>query len=76
MGELVRQAVLSRYQLDLSLSLNNKHKRALVAYQGGYISLARLASDMGMTIWDMRHWLNDHNIAQNNVFHQDDSDNA
>ena len=75
-GELVRQAVLARYQLDLSLSLNNKHRRALEAYQGGYISLPRLATDMGMTIWDMRHWLNDHNIAQNNVFYQDDSDNA
>ena len=75
-GELVRQAVLARYQLDLSLSLDNKQRRALEAYQGGYISLPRLATDMGMTVWDMRHWLNEHDIDQNNLFHQDDSDNA
>jgi len=75
-GELVRQAVLARYQLDLSISLNNKHRRALEAYQGGYISLSKLATEMGMTVWDMRHWLNEHDIAQNMAFHQDDSSNA
>ncbi len=75
-GELVRQAVLSRYQLDLNLSLNNKHQRALQAYQGGYISLSKLATEMGMTVWEIRDWLNDHNIEQNTAFHQNDASNA
>jgi hypothetical protein len=75
-GELVRQAVFARYQLDLSISLNNKQRRALEAYQGGYISLSRLAADMGMSVWDMRHWLNEHDLAQNNDFQQDDVTNA
>ncbi|MCK4604155.1 MAG: ribbon-helix-helix protein, CopG family, partial [Deltaproteobacteria bacterium] len=47
-GELVRQAVISSYQLELISSLNTSQKRALEAYQGGYISLSRLADEMGM----------------------------
>jgi hypothetical protein len=46
-GELVRQAVISSYQLELISSLNTRQKRALEAYKGGYISLSRLADEMG-----------------------------
>ena len=75
-GELVRQAVISSYQLELISSLNTSQKRALEAYQGGYISLSRLADEMGMNIWDTRTWLQEHNIPQNNSFLEDDVKNA
>ncbi len=75
-GELVRQAVFSRYQLDLDTSLNNRQRQALQAYQGEYISLSKLASDMGMTIWEMQEWLTEHNIAHNTIFQEDDVNNA
>ena len=75
-GELIRQAVMSRYQLDLISSLNNQQKRALEAYQGGYISLVRLAEEMGMNVWDMRIWLKEHDIPQNNSFIEEDVKNA
>ena len=66
-GELVRQAVLSCYQLDL-LNLNEKLRRAIEAFQGGYISLGKLAEEMGMNVWNTRKWLIEHDIAQNNSF--------
>ena len=75
-GQLVRQAVLASYQLDLASSLNINQKRALEAYQGAYISLSKLAEEMGMNIWDMRSWLRNHNIAQNSSFREDDVTNA
>lgn len=74
-GELVRQAVLSCYQLDL-LNLNEKQRRAVEAFQGGYISLGKLAEEMGMNIWDTRKWLDEHDISQNNSFLEDDVNNA
>ncbi len=74
--ELVRQAVISSYQLELASSLNIRQKRALEAYQGGYISLSKLADDMGMTLWDTRLWLREHDIPQNNSFIENDVKNA
>lgn len=75
-GELVRQAVISSYQLELLSSLNNKQKRALEAFKGGYVSLAKLAEEMGMNLWDMRTWLQEHDIPQNNSFVENDLKNA
>ncbi len=74
-GELVRQAVLSCCQLDL-LSLRNHQKRALEAYRGSYISLGKLAEEMGMNIFAMRQWLFEHDISQNTIFIEDDLSNA
>lgn len=74
-GELVRQAVLSCYQLDL-LNLNEKQRRAVEAFQGGYISLGKLAEEMGMNVLNTRKWLTEHDIAQNNSFLEDDLNNA
>jgi hypothetical protein len=74
-GELVRQAVLSCYQLEL-LNLNEKQRRAVEAFQGGYISLGKLAEEMGMNVWNTRKWLIEHEIAQNNSFLEDDVSNA
>jgi len=74
-GELVRQAVLSCYQLDL-LNLDEKQRRAVQAFQGGYISLGKLGEEMGMNVWNTRKWLIEHDIAQNNSFLEDDVNNA
>ena len=74
-GELVRKAILSSYQLDL-LDLSIKQKRAAEAFQGGYISIGKLAEEMGMNIWDTQKWLKDHEIMQNNAFIEDDVKNA
>jgi predicted HTH domain antitoxin len=74
-GELVRQAVHSCYQLDM-LNLTEKLRRAVEAFQGGYISLGKLAEEMGMNVWDTRKWLTEHDIAQNNSFLEDDVSNA
>ena len=74
-GELVRQAVISCYQLDL-IDLGEKQRRAVEAFQGGYISLGKLAEEMGMNIWDTRKWLEEHDIPQKNSFLEDDVKNA
>jgi len=75
MGDMVREAVVSCYQPHLS-SLNQSQRRALQAYQGGYISLGKLAGAMGMHILEMREWLNDHGIGQNSCYGEEDVPNA
>lgn len=74
-GELVRQAVVSCYQIEL-LDLGERQRRAVEAYQGGYISLGKLAEEMGMTVLKIRDWLKEHEIRQNNVFLEGDVKNA
>ena len=74
-GELVRQAVLACYQIEL-LSLNQRQKQAIAAFQGGYISLGKLAEELGMNLWDTRKWLEEHDILQNNSFYESDLENA
>ena len=74
-GELVRKALFSCYQIDI-LSLGEKQRRALEAFQGGYISLGKLAEEMGMNVWEIRKWLYEHNISPNYSFLEDDVDNA
>ncbi len=74
-GELVRKAVLSCYQLEL-LNLDERQKRVIAAYQGGYISLGKLSEEMGMDVWKTRKWLEEHDIPQNNSFIEDDIENA
>ena len=72
---MVRQAVLSCYQLDL-LNLNEQQRHAVEAFKGTYISLGKLAEEMGMTVWDTGNCLEVHNIAQNNAYLDDDISNT
>lgn len=74
-GELVRQALFSCYQIDL-LSLGEKQRRALEAFLGGYISMGKLAEEMGMNIWETRKWLHEHDFSPNYSFLEDDTKNA
>ncbi len=74
-GQLVREAVAACYQ-PASLDLPLPQRQALAAYQGGFISLGRLAGAMGMHVLDLRRWLNDHGLTQNNSFSEQDAANA
>lgn len=74
-GELVREAIASSYQLDLA-DLNDRRRMVVSAYQGGYVSLGKLAEEMGMTVLDARTWLTEHDIPQNNSFSEHDASNA
>ncbi len=75
MGELVRKAVLSCYQIDF-LSLNVKQRQAIEAFKGGYISIGKLSEEMGMNVLETRRWINEHDISQNNSFLEEDITNA
>ncbi len=74
-GQLVREAIHACYQVDLA-NLSKHQEQALAAYQGGFISIGKLAEVMGMHVLDMRTWLNDHTIAQNSQFAHKDITNA
>lgn len=75
MGELVRQALDSCYQLDL-LNLSEEQKQALSAYKGGFISIGKLAELMGHHVLQMRSWLKEHGISQNVSLQDMDVKNA
>ena len=74
-SELVRQAVSACYQVEL-LGLTEHQKRALAAYQGGFISLGKLAEALGKNSLDTMQWLKEHDIPQNTVFDGDDAAHA
>jgi len=74
MGELVRQAVSSCYQLDF-MDMPENHKEAVAAYKGGFISIGKLAEIMGMHALDIRTWLRERNIPQNSGYYGSDADN-
>jgi predicted HTH domain antitoxin len=74
-GQLVREAISACYQTTLT-ELPQRQRLALSAYQGGYISLSRLAKVMGMHALDMRKWLEDHNVTQPGAYGDRDADNA
>lgn len=74
-GQLVREAINACYQADFS-SLPRNQEQALSAYQGGFISIGKLAEIMGMHVLEMRTWLNEREIAQNNMLNDDYPTNA
>lgn len=74
-GQLVREAISTCYQTSFTdLPVTQRH--ALSAYQGGFVSLGKLARAMGLTVLEMRRWLDEHGIAQNNVCGEEDAANA
>jgi hypothetical protein len=66
-SDLVRDALAVCYQVEL-LGLSDKQRQALEAYKGGFISLGKLSELMGRTQIEMRKWLNEHHIPQNNIY--------
>ena len=75
MGELVRQAIIACYQADL-WALPQQQGEALAAFKGGYISIGKLAEVMGMLVVQLRIWLKERGISQNNSFGEADAANA
>lgn len=75
MGELVREAITNTYQLDFA-GLSDHERLAVEAFRGGYISMAKLAEEMGMHALDMREWLRNHGLAPGVIMSDSDLDNA
>ena len=72
-----RQCVPAIHDVPVELADLNEHQRTAVsAYKGGYISIWKLAEEMSMTVFDVRKWLSEHEIAQNNSFSDTDTKNA
>lgn len=74
-GQLVREALTACYQVTTEdLSINQRN--ALAAYQGGYISIGRLARDMGMHVLALRTWMNERGFGQSCALNDTDAANA
>ena len=74
-GQLVREAITACYQTSFA-DLPLKGRQALIAYQGGFISIGKLAKVLGMHVLDLRQWLNEHGVAQSNAFQDEDAAHA
>lgn len=74
-GQLVREAISACYQASAA-DLPLQQRQALAAYQGGYISIGKLAKEMGLHVLDLRSWLADQGIPQRNAFGEEDTDRA
>lgn len=74
-AQLVREAISACYQTE-STGLPIKQQQALAAYQGEFISIGKLARMMGMHVLELRHWLHEHGIAQNNAYTDRESADA
>ena len=74
-GQLVREALSACYQISFA-DLPLHQSQALAAYQGGYISLGKLARVMGVHVLQLRRWLREQGIDQNSVYADEDTANA
>lgn len=74
-GQLVRDAISACYQTAFA-ELPLRQSRALAAYQGGFISIGKLAREMGMHVLQLRSWLEEHGIPQRNVYGDEDAARA
>jgi len=74
-GQLVREAISACYQTAMD-DLPLRQRQAVAAYQGGYISLGKLARAMGMHVLELRDWLKEHDITARDAFAETDAANA
>jgi predicted HTH domain antitoxin len=74
-GQLVREAISACYQTSMS-DLPLQQSQAVAAYQGGYISISKLAREMGLHVLQLRSWLADQGIAQRNAYGDEDAARA
>lgn len=70
-GQLVRQAISACYSLAAD-ELPTQQRRAVAAYEGGFISIGKLADAFGMQVIEMRRWLSEHGIEQRTASSADD----
>ena len=74
-GQLVREAISACYQTSLS-DLPLHQSQAIAAYQGGFISIGKLAKAMGIHALQLRGWLEERGIEQRTTFSDEDVANA
>jgi predicted HTH domain antitoxin len=74
-GQLVREAIAACYQTALD-EMPLSQRQALAAYQGGYISMAKLAKVMGLHVLALRQWMEEHGIPQLNAYGDEDTAHA
>ena len=74
-GELVRRALRRTYLCGIE-GLSERKAGALSAYEAGYISLGKLADELGMDPVSLRAWLADNGVAPREDFSPSDADVA
>ena len=74
-GQLVREAISACYQTAMD-GLPLRQRQAVAAYQGGYISIGRLARALGMHVLELRVWLKEHDITTRGAFSDADVEHA
>ncbi len=70
-GRLVRDAIAACYHVPIE-DLPIQQRRALAAFEGGFISIGKLAESLGMHVLEMRRWLSEHGIDQGTAMSADD----
>jgi len=74
-GQLVREAISACYQTSFS-ELPLQQSQAIAAYQGGFISIGKLARTMGMHVLQLRPWLEERGLTQHNAYGDEDAARA
>ncbi|TVQ21849.1 MAG: hypothetical protein EA383_16445 [Spirochaetaceae bacterium] len=63
-------------RLFLLTELPVQQPRAVAAFEGGFISIGKLAESLGMHVLDVRRWLSEHGIDQGSAMSADDHQHA
>lgn len=74
-GRLVRDAISACYHVPIE-ELPVQQARALAAFEGGFISIGKLAESLGLHVLEMRRWLSEHGIDQGTATSADDHRHA
>jgi predicted DNA-binding protein len=74
-AQLVREAISACLQTSLE-DLPQRQRQAVSAFQGGYISLGKLAREMGMHVLQLREWLAERGLEQQTAYGDTDADLA
>ncbi len=70
-AQLVRQAISTCYSLPTD-ELPAQQRRAVAAYEGGFISIGKLAEAFGMHVIEMRRWMYEHGVELRTASSADD----
>ena len=74
-GRLVRDAIAACYRVPID-ELPVEQARALAAFEGGFISIGKLAESLGMHVLELRRWLSEHGLDQGTAMSADDHRHA
>ena len=74
-GEIVRKAVKTTYRIGVE-GLSARHHDALTAHQAGYISLGKLAEELGMDVLTLRRWMAVNDFESHETFGVSDAEHV